>query len=253
MPHICRGEQMWGGTLGPHDCSRCEFPFLDLDSELLALFATVILATQSQTEHNLSCNAGRLAMNTRNSPRWANLLFGLAAPLIVSAAIVYAYLRGLDFTETLGLLVSNLGIMFFAWLLFGLLLKGVVAGVRVIRGQQPSKVQIERGLMMAASFVFAALFIFVMRYHSRTDGSFLAWDLRLCFPVSYCFRCYGHGEQMRRPESAEQMSFSKRTTTKITNGSASEPSPTPTMSRYIAELHGFTSGGLMLKRLIVSK
>lgn len=103
-------------------------------------------------------------MNTRNSPRWANLLFGLAAPLIVSAAIVYAYLRGFGFTETLGFLFANLGIIFFAWLLFGLLLNGVVAGARVIRGEPPSKVQIERGLIMAASFVFAALFVFVMRY-----------------------------------------------------------------------------------------
>lgn len=103
-------------------------------------------------------------MNTRNSPRWANLMFEFSAPAIICVVVVRAYLRGYNFTETIGYLYVNLGFMLYALLLVGLLLTGVVAGVRVIRGERPSKVQVERGLIIAASLVIPALFTFVMWY-----------------------------------------------------------------------------------------
>jgi len=75
-------------------------------------------------------------MSSHATPRWANLIFGLAAPVILGAVVIWGYSCGYDFVQIVGFLWWNLGMMFMAWLVFGLFLYGVVTTVNVLRGRQ---------------------------------------------------------------------------------------------------------------------
>lgn len=74
-------------------------------------------------------------MNSRRTPRWANLAWWSGALLMIAVLLINAYRHGYDFVQTVGYLGLNFGNAFAVLVLLGLILNGAVALVNVLHGR----------------------------------------------------------------------------------------------------------------------